>query len=48
MNTLQSRKHEIFMEEINKIALSGDDDKRDILPDRVNTYAIGRCTKVIA
>ncbi|XP_022783261.1 uncharacterized protein LOC111324042 [Stylophora pistillata] len=41
MNTLRSRKHEMFMEEINKVALSADDDKRIILPDRVNTYAIG-------
>lgn len=40
MNTLRSRKHEIFMEEINKVALSADDDKRVILPDRVNTHAI--------
>ncbi|PFX11276.1 hypothetical protein AWC38_SpisGene25094, partial [Stylophora pistillata] len=41
MNTLRSRKHEMFMEEINKVALSADDDKRIILPDRVNTHAIG-------
>ncbi|CAH3143220.1 unnamed protein product [Pocillopora meandrina] len=41
MNTLRSRKHEIFMEEINKVALSANDDKRVILPDRVNTHAIG-------
>ncbi|PFX11188.1 hypothetical protein AWC38_SpisGene25251, partial [Stylophora pistillata] len=43
MNTLRSRKHEMFMEEINKVALSADDDKRIILPDRVNTLAIGHC-----
>ncbi|XP_022802285.1 uncharacterized protein LOC111339828 [Stylophora pistillata] len=42
MNTLRSRKHEMFMEEINKLALSADDDKRIILPDRVDTYPIGR------
>ena len=41
MNTLRSRGHDIFMEEINKVALSANDDKRDILPDRVNTHAIG-------
>ena len=41
MNTLRSRKHEIFMEEINKVALSANDDKRDIQPDGVNTHAIG-------
>ena len=41
MNTLRSRKHDIFMEEINKVALSANDDKRDIQPDGVNTHAIG-------
>ncbi|PFX14621.1 hypothetical protein AWC38_SpisGene21206 [Stylophora pistillata] len=41
INTLRSRKHEMFMEEINKVALSADDDKRIILPDKINTYAIG-------
>ena len=41
MNTLRSRNHDIFMEEINKVALSANDDKRVILPDRVNTHAIG-------
>ena len=41
MNTLRSRKHDIFMEEINKVALSANDDKRVILPDRVNTHAPG-------
>ena len=41
MNTLRSRKHEIFMEEINKVALAANDDKRVILPDGENTHAIG-------
>ncbi|PFX18804.1 putative uncharacterized transposon-derived protein F54H12.3 [Stylophora pistillata] len=41
MNTLRSRKHEMYMEEINKVALSADDDKRIILPDKIHTYAIG-------
>ncbi|PFX13822.1 hypothetical protein AWC38_SpisGene22070 [Stylophora pistillata] len=40
MNTLRSRKHEISMEEINKVALSADDDKRVILSNRVDTHAI--------
>ncbi|PFX11805.1 hypothetical protein AWC38_SpisGene24344 [Stylophora pistillata] len=43
MNTLRSRKHEMYMEEINKVALSADDDKRIILPDKIHTYAIGHC-----
>ena len=41
MTTLRSRKHDIFTEEINKVALSANDDKRVILPDRVNTHAPG-------
>ncbi|PFX14317.1 hypothetical protein AWC38_SpisGene21541 [Stylophora pistillata] len=41
MNTLRSRKHEMYMEEINKVALSANDDKRIILPDKIHTYAIG-------
>ena len=41
MNVFRSRKHEIFTEEINKVALSANDDKRIILPDKVNTLAYG-------
>ncbi|XP_022784021.1 uncharacterized protein LOC111324675 [Stylophora pistillata] len=41
MNTLRNRKHEMYMEEINKVALSADDDKRIVLPDQIHTYAIG-------
>ncbi|XP_022796464.1 uncharacterized protein LOC111334919 [Stylophora pistillata] len=40
MNTLRSRKHDIFMEEINKVALSANDDKRFILLNKVDTYAL--------
>ena len=41
MNVFRTRKHEIFTEEINKVALSADDDKRIILPDKINTLAYG-------
>ena len=41
MNVFRTRKHEIFTEEINKVALSADDDKRIILLDKVNTLAYG-------
>ena len=41
MNIIRSRKREIYTEEINKIALSGNDDKRIICNDKINTYAIG-------
>ena len=41
MMTFRSRKHEIFTEEVNKVALSANDDKRIILPNKVNTLAYG-------
>ena len=41
MNVIRSHKHEIFTVEINKVALSGNDDKRIILEDRIQTLAYG-------
>jgi len=41
MNVIRSHHHEVFTEQVNKIALSSDDDKRIILPDRKNTSAHG-------
>jgi len=41
MNVIRSHHHEVFTEQVNKIALSADDDKRIILPDRQNTLAHG-------
>ena len=41
MNVIRSHKHEIYTEEINKVALSGDDDKRIVMKDRIRTMAYG-------
>ena len=40
-NILRSRNHEVFMEEVNKVALSALDDKRHILEDGIHTLAWG-------
>ena len=39
MNVIRSHCHEIYTEEINKIALSFDDDKRVIMADGIHTLA---------
>ena len=36
-----SYKHDVFTEEVNKVALSANDDKRHILEDGINTLALG-------
>ena len=41
MNVIRSHKHEVHTEEVNKVALSADDDKRVILDDQVHTLAHG-------
>ena len=41
MNVIRSYDHEIYTEEINKVALSADDDKRYILEDGIHTLAWG-------
>ena len=40
MNLIRSRDHDIYTEEVNKIALSREDDERNILPNRVDTLAL--------
>ena len=37
MNVIRSHCHEIYTEEINKIALSSDDDKRVVMADGIHT-----------
>ena len=41
MNVIRSYKHDVFTEEVNKVALSANDDKRHILEDGINTLALG-------
>ena len=41
MNVIRSHKHDIYTEEVNKIALSPDDDKRHILEGLTDTLALG-------
>ena len=41
MNVIRSYKHEVYIEEVNKVALCSDDDKRYILEDGINTLAWG-------
>ena len=41
MNVIRSHMHEVYTEEVNKIALCPDDDKRHILEDGAHTLALG-------
>ena len=40
-NVIRPRKHNVYTETINKVALSHEDDKRIILSDGINTLAYG-------
>ena len=41
MYTIQSKNHELYTNKINKVSLNGNDDKRHVLEDNINTLAIG-------
>ena len=41
-NVIVSKKHLVFTETMQKIALSADDDKRIVLENGIDTLAIGR------
>ena len=44
MNVIRSHCHEIYTDDINKIALSSDDEKRVIMADGIHTLAYGNTT----
>ena len=41
MNVIRSYKHEVYTEEVNKVALDSHDDKRIILEDKISTHSHG-------
>ena len=36
-----SNKHDVYTEDVNKIASSNDDDKRIVSPDKISSYLYG-------
>ena len=42
MNNIRSKNHEIFSMKVNKVALSANDDKRFICPNKIDTLALRR------
>ena len=40
MKIIKSENHDIYSKEVNKIALSNDDDKRSVMADKVNTLSL--------
>ena len=41
MNVIRSHLHEMYSEEMNKVALSSEDDKRHVLPNKTDKVALG-------
>jgi len=46
MNVVRSHRHEFFTEEINKVALSANDDKRIICEGKINTLSYGHYSEL--
>ena len=42
-----SKKHDVYTENINKIALSNDDDKRIVSSDKITSYPYGYKGKIV-
>ena len=40
MKIIRSENHDIYSKEVNKLALSNEDDKREVLEDKVNTLPL--------
>ena len=40
MKIIRSENHDIYSKEVNKIALSSNDDKRQVLEDKIKTEAL--------
>ena len=40
MKIIKSEKHDIYSKEVNKVALSNEDDKRNLEKDKINTKAL--------
>ena len=45
MKIIKSENHDVYSKEVNKIALSNEDDKREVFEDRVNTLALRELDK---
>jgi len=41
MNVIRSHLHEVYSEEVNKVTLSSENDKRHVQEDRIHTLAYG-------
>ena len=40
MKIIRSENHDLYSKEVNKIALSNEDDKRTVMEDRIKTLAL--------
>ena len=40
MKIIRSENHDIYSKEVNKVALSNEDDKRKVLRDKIHTLAL--------
>ena len=47
MNVIRSHRHDIYTEEVKKIVLSADYDKRVIMEDGIHTLALGHYKLVL-